>query len=141
MATEPAHKVSRGCVLLCHSLTVGAFNQASLRCGDQMTRWPGSGMAALEGMLPNGQGPKRGGSHLPPWEPEAACQLGRLSILPLGASQVPPREEDATTWGRGIAEQRLAHSLGIQDGGEPGAGTTTRRGPWFPSVCLNPKES
>lgn len=43
--------------------------------------------------------------------------------------------------GGGIAEQQLAHSLGIQDGGEPGAGTTTVRGPWLPSVCLNPKES
>lgn len=74
-------------------------------------------MAALEGMLPNGRGPKRGGSHLPPWEPEAACQLGRLSTLPPGASQVPPCEEDATS-GRGIAEQWLAHSLGIQAWGQ-----------------------
>lgn len=77
-------------------------------------------MAVLEGTLPNGQRPKRGGSQAAPREPGAACQHGKLSTLMPGASQIPPCEEDAT-WGL-TAEQQLAHRLA-------GTGWTYERGP------------
>lgn len=88
-------------------------------------------MAALEGMLPNGQGPKRGDSQSPPRESEADCQHGRLSTLTPGTNQIPPCEEDAT-WGvEGVADHRAVagtgwHSqAGHKCSGEPGTGIAT----------------
>lgn len=87
--------------------------------GDRTACWLSSGMAVLEGTLPNGLGPKRGGSQAAPREPEAACQHGRLRTPVPGAS-IPPCE-DGATW-RLAAEWQLAHRLAV-------TGWTGKRGP------------
>ena len=69
-----------------HSLHSAGF---PVPVGDRTACWLDSGMAVLEGTLPNGQGPKRGGSQAAPREPEAACQHGRLRTLMPGARQHP----------------------------------------------------
>ena len=70
-------------------------------------------MAVPEGRLPDGQGPRRGGSQSPPWEPGAATCLGVTRTPRAGGRG-----------GRAVAGRRAAVTGRTREHqGEPGTGT------------------
>lgn len=101
-------------------------------CGGSDSLLVGSGMAVLEGTLPNGQGPKRGGSQAAPREPEAACQHGKA---PHAHAKGQAASLPVKTVPRGGWLQSGSSPTGWQSrAGQGSVGRATVNSPWSPSV-------